>query len=512
MTTANATVTVTNISSSVDYTVPVTNFPATGTAGTAIPGGFDFTIQNSGSAAGSQTVTWKVYISANGILDSGDTIISSGSIAALASGGTNVVPLTGTWPVFGGPYFLIAEAVASDDLTTGNNVSGAGAITLNPPNIDYSVTVVNNTGGTTTGAAIAGNFTVNNGGADNGSQPVYWTAYVSTDTILDGSDPVIDSGSTAALNAGASSGAITFSGTWPGTPATYYLIVQVAASDDVNGANNDTAGAGVAVSAPPAPNYNIAAATIQTSGAPGALFTAAGVHDFTIQEVSGNAGNQTIDWAVYISTDQILDGGDTLEASGSEAALAGSGSVVVPFDGTWPGAGRYYYLIIKITADDDSDPINDMRVSSVISVPVSYTEGAEDNSDIGPTPPAFTAAVSDYAITLNVDSLVEINGTMDTYDQYDTYKFTAGAGVNSVEIYATWATGFDDIDLYLWDESGANLSTLQTGTSSEPSSPPWTITGLTPGNNYYVGVNFYLDLDTSGSAGQPYKLYLYGKP
>ena len=79
-------------------------------------------------------------------------------------------------------------------------------------------------------------------GSDNGSAPVTWTAYRSSNATLEiGTDPVVDTGSISALAAGATSSLVNISGTWPSSPGTYYMIVKVSASDDAVPGNNSTA-------------------------------------------------------------------------------------------------------------------------------------------------------------------------------------------------------------------------------------------------------------------------------
>ncbi len=497
----------------VDYTVPTVSNSGGTTAGQALSG--SFTVQNAGTASGASPVYWTAYLSADALLDGADAVIDSGSLSALAAGATSApVGISGTWPAGGGTYYLIVGLSASDDVNAGNDTTASSPITVTVPNVDYLVTVVNNSGGTVTDGAIAGNFTLQNAGTAGGAQAVYWTAYVSSNTTLEiGTDAVIDSGSTTALAAGTSLAGVSFTGTWPATPATYYLLVKVSAGDDVNAGNDLTASAAVSVTAPVAqPNYDIASLTVQPRGTPGALYSAAGPHSFRIQEVAGNAGTQPIDWRVYRSLDVVLDGADVLADSGVTAALGAGAFTDISFDGTWPaGVGSFYYLIVRLTASDDSDPIDDMEISSRVAVPISYTEGTEDNSDSGPTPPAFSA-VGDYGITLELGSLVEIVGTMDTVNQFDTFRFTAGTGVNGLEMQAEWSTGFDDIDLYLWNESGGEVTSVATSADSEPANPPLRVTGIVPGNLYYAGVKFYLAGGTSGSTGLPYRLYLVGRP
>ncbi len=183
------------------------------------------------------------------------------------------------------------------------------------------------------------------------------------------------------------------------------------------------------------------------------------------------------------------------------------------FGGSWPGGiGRYYHLIITITAADDGNPVNDTYVSAPIPVPNSFTE-SEPNDDGPPPPPASSF---NTVGVLDAGQLMEISGTMDTAGNYDTFVFTAGAGVTRVEIHCTWAPNFDDIDLEFWNQTIGGSALLSQDTTSysepDPANAPWTIVGLTPGDDYAVGVWFYLDGGGSGSTGQPYTLQIRTLP
>ncbi|HUV09136.1 MAG TPA: hypothetical protein VMX75_15485, partial [Spirochaetia bacterium] len=275
--TAVATINVTNIVTNVDYTILATNFPANATGGKAVSTG-DFTIRNSGSAGGNQAVSWWVYISTDATLGSGDTLLCAGTTAALPSTGTVVIPLSGTWPLAAGIYRLFVTVDAADDLDPDTN--GPTPITILAPDIDYTVTVVNNTGGSTAGGPIAGNFTVANSGADAGSQTVYWTAYVSLDDTPDGGDMVFATGTTGAIAGGGSTAGIPFSGTWPATAGNYYLVVKVSVGDDIDALNDYGDSGSIAVSDPPAPNVDYDVTVVNNTGSTTAAGPIAG--NFTV--------------------------------------------------------------------------------------------------------------------------------------------------------------------------------------------------------------------------------------
>ena len=74
---------------------------------------------------------------------------------------------------------------------------------------------------------------------------------------------------------------------------------------------------------------------------------------------------------------------------------------------------------------------------------------------------------------------------------------------------ATWSTGFDDLDIWFWHNinEGVTLNSMDTDVDVEPSSPPWSIINLTPGQNYCVGLKQWL-AGTGGSIGASYTLLI----
>lgn len=228
----------------VDYTiVSVTPAaPSAVTAGALVNESFD--IDNTGTADGTQLIFWNAYVSDNTTIDINDTLVGSGSTAAMtaAEAPKNIPVTTGNWPASGGPYYLLVGITADDDTdpSIASNTDFSSAMTINPIDVDYTVSTVTYTGGTLVPAAtVNGEFQFQNAGTDDGVQNVNWAAYASTDMTLDPTDAYVDSGSgVAPLATLATSAAIPFSGTWPLDYGNYYLLVKVSASDDVNVAND----------------------------------------------------------------------------------------------------------------------------------------------------------------------------------------------------------------------------------------------------------------------------------
>ena len=130
-----------------------------------------------------------------------------------------------------------------DDVGTPKTAaSGAQNITI--ADVDYSPVSGPAGGVVTVGSALSGvTFTIENIGADPGSFPVDWTAWLSSDTTPGtAGDVQLAMGSTGQLGPnppGPDSGAITISGNWTVPEGDYWLIVTWSAPDDINVGNNE---------------------------------------------------------------------------------------------------------------------------------------------------------------------------------------------------------------------------------------------------------------------------------
>jgi hypothetical protein len=354
----------------------------TGVAGSPIAGA-SFTLINSGLAAGTQTITWRAYVSANAILDSGDMLVSSGSHAGIAVGSPIGIGITGNWPPgTSGTRFIIVEISSADDTSLANNVNASAAITVTAPDVRYRIPAggVTNTPPNIAGGTINGSFSLNNFGSAAGTQTVFWTAYVSTDptNTIDVSAKVVDSGTHLPVVAGGSPAQV-FHGTWPATPGTYYLKVSIAAADDTTSGDDSMASAAVITTVP---DYDVPLVTYPGSAMAGRALSGT----FTLHNGGSANGTKTVNWTVFVSTDAVLDAGDTAVAAGTWVPLnAGFSQLGIPFSGTWPSATGIFFLIVKAAAADDSNSTNDTGASvpiSVVAPDVNYSVTAVNNTGV----------------------------------------------------------------------------------------------------------------------------------
>ncbi len=498
-----------------DYFVSaITNTPATAEAATAI--GQSFVFDNQGSDNGALSVFWRAYVSDDDELDGGDTLVASGLHDSLDAGASSVsIDIGGNWPSSAGVYNLIVQLTSSDDTDPSNNYSVSDTFTIysGVSTIDYVVSDLGSNGSfsVNSGSICGETFTLKNLGGADGGTVINWSAYASTDQSV-GGDTLIDSGTHAALTAGAASDTISINGFWPETVDSYYLLIELISGGETVTDNNIGSKGIFEVQNPV--DYEVTSLTYQSTGEPGLVLSDAGPFSFEIEETGGFDGGQPISYEVFLSLDPVLnESEDTSILEDIISPLdAGTSSGPISFDSAfWPDAGGYYYIIVSIHSNDDSDLMNNLYVTpDRITVAEVYTEDATENSDAGPTGVELTnvSIVTLDGGTLDPGQLLRIEGQMDNNpSQRDTYKIIMGSTTTSIEISITWSTGDDAINFYLWDESNNSQLSASTDSNSEPqaSSTPATYT-VNPDGTYYIGVEFL-----AVHLGSPYTITVQGK-
>ncbi len=91
---------------------------------------------------------------------------------------------------------------------------------------------------------------------------------------------------------------------------------------------------------------------------------------FRIENSGGADGSQAVEFTVYASTDTTPGGGDAVIDANSAGFLGAGDWVDIGYNGFWPPEPLSYYLIIVLSAEDDSAPGNNTLVSPS-SYPVS---------------------------------------------------------------------------------------------------------------------------------------------
>ncbi len=386
-----------------DYRIaaaPAAVFPASGSGSTALSG--SFAVENVSADPGTASILWSVYLSADASVGPGDLVVDSGSTSPLAPGGvTASIPFSGTWPSAGGSYYLIVVASSSDELNQANNQLASAAIPVTgAPSPDYSFTVISSPATAVGGSALSVPVTFANGSTAGGSTSVSWEVYFSTDTTIDAGDQLLGSGTQAALAAGASSSP-TVTGTWPMTAGTAYLIARVSAVDDGNLTNNVLVSSAITVSVPDV-EYSV-----NSVSAPVSAYVGTAINEGFILQNSGTAnGSATVNWQVYASpgNQTVGDPGDVLIASGTHGALGGSGSQSIAYTGSWTVPAGSYYLVVQISAADDSNTGNNVTASGAA---VTVTTPSPDYQVTLFPAPAGTVAGKSVSGTFTVQN----NGT-----------------------------------------------------------------------------------------------------
>ena len=507
--------------SDIDYfvnSITASNTPAL--TGSAISE--NFTYRNSGEDNGSNIVNWTAYSSVDQVVDGNDTVIDSGTVSPLAGETTAAAPvaINGTWPLSSGVHYLIISLDAYDDVNPLNNSDSSSQFVLtSPADIDYIVTdITENYPTVTTDMPVTEYFDIANTGGLAGSDVINWTAYASLNntTLEIGTDNEIGSGTTlfSGLPAGGEYGNILINGFWPSSTGTYYLIIDLSSADETIIDNNTGYSGPFTVKTPP--DYSVLSAVTQDHGTAGAELgwdiedpPTTMDYSFIIRNNTSGDGLQSILWKIYCSTDNIYDENDDLIQTGSTSAIAGSsGSSPRLFeDADWPDFGSYYYLIINLIAPDDiSSSNNTFITSTVIEVPEIYTEGGENNNDLGPAPVNYTNLDDELTDSrLDAYELIQVYGTTDAPGTYDTYKVTLGPDATKLDIYAEWTTVSNVLNMTVWDDLGLLRNLNSPDTATEPAIIPEVFESLSSGGSYYIGVR-------SNQLGESYSLYIYARP
>jgi len=429
----------------------------------------------------------KAQIQALAISPSSTTVPPNGTIQFTASGGVppytfsilsggsgTIDPSTGLYtapPTPGTTYVQVMDK---------NGATAKATLT----NVDYSVTSV--TPPSTSlyaGGTASGSFSVQNVGTAAGAQTVSWTVYVSTtNTLSSGGATTFAQGTTPALGAGAST-SVPFTGTWPTTPGTYYLIATVFSTDGLVAPNNTMASSGVTITAASV-NYVASSVTITSaaSAAPGTAMTGS----FTLTNSGANGGTQYVTWEAYASTTTTITGSSVLLDSGNHAPLGAGTGTSITVTGTWPLAYGDYYLVVKSSVPVDSNASNNLPFASASAASIGIYTTTEPNDT--------TAQANNFGVTLQPGMSIKVSGSLTTSDLNDYIAFGVGTASN-VTFNLTWpSTGLSQtVTMWMYSPSGTQLVGLTTSDNTYLIMS-WPTTG-------YSGTTCYISPQLSGSPG-----------
>ena len=324
-----------------DMVISAFSGPSAAAAGAPLAVSVSTKNQGTGTANASAT---RFYISANGVVDSGDMRLEEfQTVPILGPGISATVNMSVTIPssLATGTHYLIAKADADDVLFENQEANNTylRTLTVGP---DLTVSALTVPAIAAPGAAITADYTVRNQGASPASASTlrfFWSA----NSALDASDTQLGQVDVGALGASATaSGQATL--TVPSGPqtGTYYVIADadtlkvITESSEINNAASRAVriGGDLVVSAFDAP---------ATGGV--------GV-PFTIGDTTRNAGASPIGASItnfYLSADAVLSATDTplgaraVDALAAGQANTGSTTVTVPAG----IAAGYYYLFAR---------------------------------------------------------------------------------------------------------------------------------------------------------------------
>jgi hypothetical protein len=450
-------------------------------AGAPLAGSFLLT--NIGSDPGSETVHWTAYVSTvpGATIDGTSVVIDSGSHTFLAAGAPSAVTVTfgGTWPSTAGiPYYLKVKVAAADDTNSTDDVGATSGITTTQ--VNYKNAVVLSAIGSYANNSFNGQLSYDSAGTADGIQPVTWKVWLSADTVLDVGDTLIATGTDLPPPLhGTTSVPIPYSGVWPATPGTWYLIASVSCPEDK--VPGDDVGLTVLMAVTTAPVINYAMVSVGPptgSILPGGIFNS----DFTFQNTLPLNGAQTVAWRAYASTTGAIDGSEILVSSGFVNALAASAtSTPIPINGPWPLHYGDYHLIVQISSPEDSIGIDNTLVTGITTVGTVDESIAGTNDDV-----ATLSNATPLGVTLRPGMSVHVKGTLNAGDPVDVLRFNTGT-TTSVSAYMSWAFP-GDVTLYFMSAGGvfaANAS-VSLGTTV---SLGWVHAVAAPGSDRWIAVS-----------------------
>jgi hypothetical protein len=494
----------------VDYAVTTVSGP-TGTVETDSAVAETFTVENWGTCDGGAMVAWTAYESVDAILDASDRLVDAGTIAPILAGQSTMVAIEGNWGGSTGLRHLIAHVSVTDDIDPLNNSLAGPAFSLVPPPgvLDYVIEAISVDFPTVLiDSSIAESVTVRNASVTDGAEPIEVVISLS-DEPTPGTGVILPTLTTSPLPGDTVSRPMSIDGSWPAAAGTYFLIAEVASADESVTTNNTAVAGPFTVNQPPDYEVAVVLPILETApegfvaGHPGDNLNALAGDDHVIEitNIEPFEGRQAISWSACFSTDGVVDAGDEIVASGSLAPLGGEMSTQVPLDPVLPAVPGEYWIIVTASAGDDPNTLNNIVVSGPILVWREVNaEGDVDEDD------AVIGQEDDFFVVLKPGDVLTINGLIDEFCLNDLFLVRTGAGATAIQITATWSTGNDSIDLYMF----------QLG--DDPYAPPWASAEYDPDiemsptdpyweigefDRYYVNA---MSIDDYGGAALPYVL------
>ena len=321
-----------------------------------------WTVRNSGNAPTQGSWSDRIWLSADAVLDGGDTLLltAPANVSLPLAEGADYTksaspPLPLSASLFEGNYYLLVQADAlttEPEINESNNVTAGEPVSIAlPPLPDLVVSDIVAPVEAIAGQQIPLSWTLTNQGTAAASGP--WTdrVYVSNDPAWDGGDRYLGEFTfTGEIAAGQSLTRTQMVSLPIDLQGQFWTIVQTDVYNQVfehaNDANNLTVDdSPMAVLVPPIPNLQVASVT-----APAEAFSSQQkVVEWTVINTGTGATNAPI-WydAVYLSLDTTLDGADVWLGTAANPSYLGVGeSYASSLTVTLPQGieGNYYFLV-----------------------------------------------------------------------------------------------------------------------------------------------------------------------
>jgi len=349
----------------------------------------DFTVANASSTPAPEAIV-NLYLSVDGVITTGDPLLGSFVVPALAGGLQQALAATVTVPpnTAIGNYFIGAIVDPNNQLDEGSEINNSRAgnmVSIGNLAVDLAVDSVSAPSAAFVGDAIAISATVRNLGS-TGAAASTLNFYLSADATITSGDILFATAPVAALAGGASAsvgGTVPLPATLP--PGSWYVGAIADAAGTVletNEANN----AGVAA-APLAASLRDVDLTVTAVGAPTVSRDQEPLRlDATVRNLgSAAAPAATLRW--YLSSDSTITADDVPLASVSVASVNGGMQKKFSVTATAPaalGAGSYF---VGAIVDPDNAVAETSHANNALAgntVAVSYSVDLAMTAVAGP--------------------------------------------------------------------------------------------------------------------------------
>lgn len=348
-----------------DLLVASSDSPDTADRGRTIS--VEWVVRNAGQGNATGSLSGRVFLSQDNVLDAGDTILSTRDAASdlpLAAGATFTATENVTIPnVDPGDYFLIFETDSLAQITEDSDTNNTLIEAIEILGADLVVSAANTPAAVTAGTQVGIDFTTKNQGAGEAERIPLNRVFFSDDAILDATDVVLFTAFGSPLIAGQSfnqNGSLDIPEVSPGT---YFLIFSVDDSelqvetDETNNLLTQTITVQVA-------DLAVTAATTPATANIGDQISTS----FSIENQGDAATTKNRFERILLSTDEIAGADDRIiftRSSTSDDPLAPGETLEINADVAIPAqivAGDYFLLFLTDDADREfeSDESNNL--------------------------------------------------------------------------------------------------------------------------------------------------------